>query len=359
MAIRGAGHHVIGTSAPSESPVAVGYLWSDTANNLLKLCTSISPYTFSTLSGGSGAPTDAKYIVQTGHADLSAEQILADLATGILKVTTTTGVLSTATEGTDYYKPGGTDVAVVDGGTGASTAGGARTNLGLGTIATQDANNVSISGGSVSGITDLAIADGGTGASTATAAFDALAPTTTQGDLIYFNGTDNVRLAAGSSGQLLKTQGSSANPVWANSKIVLTQSSGDATDGYNPVDGATNYVIADGVDPATIASAGGVAFGVTIPASGTITEAYVQHVVFGTNGLNGENITYRLRKNDTTDSDIIAQLDTDVDGASGSNTALGFAVTAGDKIVLKIVNPVFTTNPTVMYILGTYVLEIP
>jgi hypothetical protein len=46
----------------------------------------------------------------------------------------------------------------------------ARTSLGLGSIATQDASNVTITGGSVSGITDLAIADGGTGASdTATA----------------------------------------------------------------------------------------------------------------------------------------------------------------------------------------------
>ena len=43
----------------------------------------------------------------------------------------------------------------------------ARTTLGLGSIATQDANNVNITGGSISGITDLAIADGGTGASTA------------------------------------------------------------------------------------------------------------------------------------------------------------------------------------------------
>jgi hypothetical protein len=37
----------------------------------------------------------------------------------------------------------------------------------LGTMSSQDANNVAITGGSISGITDLAIADGGTGASTA------------------------------------------------------------------------------------------------------------------------------------------------------------------------------------------------
>lgn len=46
----------------------------------------------------------------------------------------------------------------------------ARGTLGLGTIATQAANNVAITGGSIAGITDLAVADGGTGASTAAAA---------------------------------------------------------------------------------------------------------------------------------------------------------------------------------------------
>lgn len=40
-------------------------------------------------------------------------------------------------------------VAVASGGTGATTASNARTNLGLGTIATQDANNVTITGGSI------------------------------------------------------------------------------------------------------------------------------------------------------------------------------------------------------------------
>jgi hypothetical protein len=46
----------------------------------------------------------------------------------------------------------------------------ARTNLGLGTIATQTASSVTITGGSITGITDLTVADGGTGASDAAGA---------------------------------------------------------------------------------------------------------------------------------------------------------------------------------------------
>lgn len=46
----------------------------------------------------------------------------------------------------------------------------ARTSLGLGSMATQDGGSVTITGGSISGITDLAVADGGTGASDAAGA---------------------------------------------------------------------------------------------------------------------------------------------------------------------------------------------
>ena len=69
-------------------------------------------------------------------------------------------------------------------------------DLGVGTLSTQDANAVSITGGSITGITDLAVADGGTGASTltgvvignGTSAMTAVAPSTS-GNVLTSNGT--------------------------------------------------------------------------------------------------------------------------------------------------------------------------
>ena len=100
------------------------------------------------------------------------------------------------------------------------------------TVTTGDADRTltlgadsSISGTAyVSGGTDVAIADGGTGASTAAAGFDALAPTTTQGDIIYRGASSNSRLAAGTSGQFLQTQGAGANPAWASAGTLLLTS---------------------------------------------------------------------------------------------------------------------------------------
>lgn len=47
--------------------------------------------------GGSGAPTDATYITQVAESGLSAEQALSALSSGIMRVATTTGVITSLT----------------------------------------------------------------------------------------------------------------------------------------------------------------------------------------------------------------------------------------------------------------------
>lgn len=59
----------------------------------------------------------------------------------------------------------------------------------------------------------VAIARGGTGAGTASAAFDALSPLTTQGDLLYYT-TTNARLPKGTGLQLLRMNAGATAPEW-------------------------------------------------------------------------------------------------------------------------------------------------
>jgi hypothetical protein len=61
----------------------------------------------------------------------------------------------------------------------------------------------------------LGLANGGTGQTSKTAAFDALAPTTTAGDTMYFNGTDVIRLGIGTAGQSLVVNSGATAPQWS------------------------------------------------------------------------------------------------------------------------------------------------
>jgi len=135
-----------------------------------------------TLTGLSGQVTAANGLTYSTGVDTFAQTVLTPFARTILDDTSDAQVRATLNLGdmalqnaanvaiTGGSVAGITDITIADGGTGSSTASGARTNLGLGTIATQNSNSVAITGGSVTGITDITIADGGTGSSTASGA---------------------------------------------------------------------------------------------------------------------------------------------------------------------------------------------
>ena len=113
----------------------------------------------------------------------------------------------------------------------------ARASLGLGTIATQNANLVAITGGSITGITDLAILDGGTGASTAQAAIDALTAVSgaTTGHVLTKDGSGNATFQAASggiAGTIAADQiavGTGADTIGGSSSFQFSEASGGIT----------------------------------------------------------------------------------------------------------------------------------
>ena len=111
----------------------------------------------------SSSDTSGNSVVTRSSGNFSANIITADLVGNVTG--NVTGNLTGTVTGNASNVSG--TVSINNGGTGATTESTARTALGLGTISTQAANNVSITGGSITGIADLAIADGGTGSSTA------------------------------------------------------------------------------------------------------------------------------------------------------------------------------------------------
>ncbi|XGC80312.1 tail fiber domain-containing protein [Bdellovibrio bacteriovorus] len=116
----------------------------------------------------------------------------------------------------------------------------------------------------------LPIANGGTGQTSALAAFNALSPLTTKGDIHVHNGTNNIRVAVGTNGQVL-----SANSAQASGVEWITPTNGTVTN----VTGTAPIVVATGsttpaisISDATTSAKGAVQVGAGIAvSSGTIS----------------------------------------------------------------------------------------
>ena len=87
----------------------------------------------------------------------------------------------------------------------------------------------------------LPITNGGTGQATASAAFNALSPVTTAGDLIIGDGANSsTRLAIGANGYLLTSNGTTAS--WAAAPAAGVTSFSAGTTGFTPSTGTTGAV---------------------------------------------------------------------------------------------------------------------
>jgi hypothetical protein len=113
------------------------------------------------------ANTANALVRRNSNGDFAANTITANGLIGPLTGNVTGNLVGTVTGNATNVSG---IVAVNNGGTGSASASGARDNLGLGTIATQNSSSISITGGTITGITALAINVGGTGAVSASQA---------------------------------------------------------------------------------------------------------------------------------------------------------------------------------------------
>jgi len=166
-------------------------------------------------------------------------------STGTFAVTFATGYSIPTNTSQTNWDTAYTDRLKWDGGSTGLVAATGRTSLGLGTIATQAASNVSITGGSITGITDLAIADGGTGASTATAALNNLLPsqTSNSGKYLTTDGTNSSWASVNVAKAFVNFNGTGTVSIRASSNVssITDNGTGDYTINFTSALSDANY----------------------------------------------------------------------------------------------------------------------
>lgn len=200
-------------------------------------------------------------------------------------------------------------------------------------VAPSAANQVPVSSSSTAAAWGtVPIAAGGTGQTTQTAAFDALAPTTTQGDLSYHNSTDNVRLAKGSAYQILRINSGATAPEWTDNLWFTLHNAGTAT-GLAPADGTAYYW-----GQFTLFNPSSSSSSQRMVLAKPCRIVAVRWTTIVQAGTSGENVSIYIRKNDTTDTLLGTQVWTagvpaNTWTAPGDFTAIDFA--AGDDFTFK------------------------
>ena len=169
-------------------------------------------------------------------------------------------------------------------------------------------NTVSLTAG-VNGT--LPVANGGTGQTTASAAFNALSPVTTAGDLIIGNGTNSAtRLGIGANNYVLTSNGTTA--TWAA-----------ATGGVTQIIAGTNVTIspAGGTGAVTINASGG----------GGGSSAYTRTTFTATAGQTAFTVTYAVGYLQIYVNGVLLT-GSDYTATSGTGFTLNVACAAGDIV---------------------------